>query len=189
MFEASLRNLPRGAARASCNDSSAIGASKAVQRRVRRSRKSIASKDLLARHQIVQLEARVKILEKRNQGQKKPTSPLLGDLKKSSAKHGKKAEEVKEEREKGEIMIKSLKHQITDLEEELKAQKILVVDLQEQLLLQKPILDVGVAIRRRYLERAKQNFVDGQYVDARGTANQQLIEAGHVAAHRANCRL
>jgi hypothetical protein len=85
-------------------------------------------------------------------------------------------------------MIKSLKHQITDLEEELKAQKILLVDLQEQLLLQKPILDVGVAIRRRYLEQAKQNFVDGQYVDARGTVNQQLIEAGHAAPHQASCR-
>jgi hypothetical protein len=83
MFEASPRNLPRGTARASSNDSSTIRASKAVQRRVRRSRKSIASKDLLARHQIFQLEARVKILEKRNQGQKIPRSPLLGDLKKA----------------------------------------------------------------------------------------------------------
>jgi hypothetical protein len=58
--------------------------------------------------------------------------------------------------------------------------------LQEKLRIQKPIFEVGVAIRRRYFERSKQDFVDGKYVDARGTANQELIEAGHTAAHTAN---
>ena len=56
--------------------------------------------------------------------------------------------------------------------------------LQERVKNQEPLFKVGVTIRQRYIERYKQNVINGQYVNARSTANHARIAAGNAAAHK-----
>ena len=41
-----------------------------------------------------------------------------------------------------------------------------------------PLLDAGIAVHCRFSERAKQDYVEGRYVDVRGVSNQAAIESG-----------
>jgi hypothetical protein len=87
----------------------------------------------------------------------------------------------------------SLKEKVAILERNDKIKDVCInktirenLDLEKRLRICKPLVEVSAAVRRRYFERAKQDFTGGTCVDARGVADLEAIGAGPLAAHRAN---
>jgi len=59
-------------------------------------------------------------------------------------------------------------------------------DLKEELALREPLAEIGVAIRKRFLEYCKRARQDGNFISVDGKIDLARIQAGSEAAHRGN---
>ena len=94
------------------------------------------------------------------------------------------------------INLKTDEHasRIKELELELKSQREKIGRLEKELILKEPLFEVGVAIRTRYLEQAKEAFWhiktwdkgSSEYVLKKYEVDPTTIEKGNQAAHGGN---
>ncbi|KAE9378721.1 hypothetical protein N431DRAFT_460054 [Stipitochalara longipes BDJ] len=147
---------------------------KSAQRKAATYSAIIAARNMPIRQRILQLEAIVKMLEVRNSAQEERVSRV--------SKHNTKLIKAvgKLQKVKGSLSneVSTLKTKAAKYESEADA-------LSRELIFSHPLRVVGAAVRIRYLERARQDCIKGTFVDARGTANQEMIAIGNTAAHRA----
>jgi hypothetical protein len=80
-------------------------------------------------------------------------------------------------------MLKAEQEVNAALIDEMEARKRIAKD---ELKMREPLVQIGVKIRRRFLEHGKQQFINGTYMDVGGIEDQEIIEAGNRAAHHAN---
>lgn len=71
---------------------------------------------------------------------------------------------------------------VEELEEECNRQKEIVEHTEQQLLDRQPLVDVGVAVRLRFLEQSRETI----HNPPRDVIDRGMIKEGNMAAHRAN---
>ncbi|PMD36981.1 hypothetical protein L207DRAFT_586665 [Hyaloscypha variabilis F] len=131
-------------------------------------------KPLRDRQRIKQLEAKVKSLEAQNSEQKH----RLSSATKNNAKLAKAVGKLQKAND-------NLSKELSASKDKALEYKDKITTLEWELIWSSPLRVVGAAVRARYVERSKQDFINGTYVDVRGTANQDMIEMGNYFAHRA----